>query len=49
MFLQSSNRGISKILTAAMDVDEDYKRFRAKLEKQIKSAPIERIGSPRKR
>jgi UDP-N-acetyl-D-mannosaminuronic acid dehydrogenase len=38
MFLQSSNRNNSKILTAAMDVDEDYKRFRAKLEKQIKSA-----------
>ncbi len=49
MFLQSSNRGISKILTAAMDVDENYKRFRAKLEKQIKSAPIERIGSPKSR
>ena len=38
MFLQSSNRSKSKILIAAMDVDEDYKRFRAKLEKQIKSA-----------
>ncbi|MGB6672191.1 MAG: NAD(P)-binding domain-containing protein [Candidatus Nitrosopolaris sp.] len=38
MFLQSSNERKSKILTAAMDVNEDYKRFRAKLEKQIKSA-----------
>jgi UDP-N-acetyl-D-mannosaminuronate dehydrogenase len=37
MFLQSSNERKSKILTAAMDVDEDYKGFRAKLEKQIKS------------
>ena len=37
MFLQSSNRSKSKILTAAMEVDEDYKRLRAKLEKQIKS------------
>jgi UDP-N-acetyl-D-mannosaminuronic acid dehydrogenase len=38
MFLQSSNRSRSKILTAAMDVDESYKKFRAKLEKGIKSA-----------
>jgi UDP-N-acetyl-D-mannosaminuronic acid dehydrogenase len=44
MFLQSSNRINSKILTAAMDVDEDYKGFRAKLEKQIKSATIERVS-----
>jgi UDP-N-acetyl-D-mannosaminuronic acid dehydrogenase len=34
MFLESSNERKSKILTAAMDVNEDYKRFRAKLEKQ---------------
>ncbi len=47
MFLQSSNRSKSKILTAAMDVDEDYKRFRAKLEKQIESATIERVGIPK--
>ncbi|MFI5422690.1 MAG: hypothetical protein ACHQWH_01960, partial [Nitrososphaerales archaeon] len=46
MFLQSSNRRKNKILRAALDVDEDYKRFRAKLEKQIKSATIERVGSP---
>ena len=26
-----------------MEVDEDYKRFRAKLEKQIKSATIQRV------
>jgi len=37
MFLQSSHRSKSKILTAAMDVDERYKIFRAKLEKGIKS------------
>jgi len=46
MFLQSSNRSKSKILAAAMDVDEDYRRFRADLEKQIKSA-IELVGSPK--
>ena len=46
MFLQSSNRSKSKILTAAMDVDQDYKRFRTKLEKQIESATIERVGNP---
>jgi UDP-N-acetyl-D-mannosaminuronate dehydrogenase len=49
MFLQSSNRRKNKILRAALDVDEDYKRFRAKLEKQIKSATIERVGSPKSR
>jgi len=47
MFLQSSNRRQNKILKAAMDVDEEYKRFRAKLEKQIKSANIERVRSPK--
>jgi len=46
MFLQSSNRSKSKILTAAMDVDQDYKRFRTKLEKHIESATIERVGNP---
>jgi UDP-N-acetyl-D-mannosaminuronic acid dehydrogenase len=45
MFLESSNERKSKILTAAMDVDEDYKRFRTKLEKQIESATIERVRS----
>ncbi len=49
MFLESSNERKSKILTAAMDVNEDYKRFRAKLEKQIKSATIERVESPKSR
>jgi len=49
MFLQSSNRSKSKILTAAIDVDEDYKRFRTKLEKQIESATIERVESPKSR
>jgi UDP-glucose 6-dehydrogenase len=38
MSLESSNRRRSKILTAAMDTDEDYKKFRTKLEKGIKSA-----------
>ena len=37
MFLQSSNERKSKILTATMDVDQDYRRYRTKLEKQIKS------------
>jgi UDP-N-acetyl-D-mannosaminuronic acid dehydrogenase len=49
MFLQSSNRNSSKILRAAIEVDEDYKRFRAKLEKEIKSAIGEGIGIPRSR
>lgn len=44
MFIQSSHRSESKILTATMDVDENYKTFRAKLEKRIKSAIMERIG-----
>ena len=46
MFLQSSNRRQNKILRAAMNVDEEYKRFRAKLEKQIEFATIERDGIP---
>ena len=49
MFLQSSNRSKSKILTAAMDVDENYKKFRAKLEKGIKSAIGKRVGIPKSR
>jgi hypothetical protein len=49
MFLQSSNERKSKILRAAMDVDEEYKRFRAKLEKQIKSATIECVGNQKSR
>jgi UDP-N-acetyl-D-mannosaminuronic acid dehydrogenase len=49
MFLESSNERKSKILTAAMDVNEDYKRFRAKLEKQIKSTTIERVGNQKSR
>ncbi len=48
MFLQSTSRRKSKILRAAMEVDEDYKRFRANLGKEIKSAIIEGdgIGNP---
>jgi nucleotide sugar dehydrogenase len=34
MFLQSSNSIRSKILAAAMEVDQDYKRYRAKLYSQ---------------
>ena len=47
MFLESSNERKSKILRAAMDVDEEYKRFRAKLEEEFKSAIIEGIESPK--
>jgi UDP-N-acetyl-D-mannosaminuronic acid dehydrogenase len=47
MFLQSSNESKSKILRAAMDVHEEYKRFRAKLEEESKSAIIEGIESPK--
>jgi len=48
MFLQSSNERKSKILTAAMEVDEDYRRYRTKLEKQINS-PIVNDNTTRKR
>jgi UDP-N-acetyl-D-mannosaminuronic acid dehydrogenase len=41
MFLQSSARRKSKILTAAMEVDEDYRRYRAKLETQLEYSLIE--------
>ena len=37
MFLESSNERKSKILTAAMEVDQDYRRYRTKLEKQSNS------------
>ena len=40
---------LTLILTAAMDVDENYKTFRAKLEKRIESGTIERIGIPKSR
>jgi UDP-N-acetyl-D-mannosaminuronate dehydrogenase len=49
MFPESSNRRKSKILRAAMEVDEDYKRFRAELEKGIKSAIGEGVGIPKSR
>jgi UDP-N-acetyl-D-mannosaminuronic acid dehydrogenase len=48
MFLQSSNERKSKTLTAAMEVDEDYRRYRTKLEKQINS-PIVDDNTTRKR
>jgi nucleotide sugar dehydrogenase len=41
MFLQSSNPRKSKIITAAMEVDGDYRKFRTKLESQFESAVIE--------
>ena len=47
MSLESSNRRRSKILTAAMDTNEDYKKFRTKLEKGIKSAAGKVVGSPK--
>jgi hypothetical protein len=36
MFLQSSNARKSIILAAAMNVEEDYKRFRTSLENDVK-------------
>ena len=43
MFLESSSNGrtSSKILTAAMEVDRDYREFRAKLDKEVCSSIIE--------
>ena len=41
MFLQSTSRRKNKILTAAIEVDEDYKKYRAKLEQQLESPSIE--------
>jgi UDP-N-acetyl-D-mannosaminuronic acid dehydrogenase len=41
MFLQSTSRRKSSIIRAAMEVDEDYKRYRAKLEPQLESPTIE--------
>jgi len=32
-----------------MEVDEDYKRFRAKLEKGVRSAIREGVGNPKSR
>jgi len=48
MILHSTSRRESKLLRAAMEVDEDYKTSRAKLWKGIKSAIIEGdgIGNP---
>ncbi len=37
MFLQSSNERKSQILTAAIEVDQDYRRYRTKLEKKSNS------------
>jgi len=36
MFLESSNPRKSKIITAAIEVDEDYRAFRAKREPSLK-------------
>jgi UDP-N-acetyl-D-mannosaminuronic acid dehydrogenase len=41
MFLQSTSRRKSSIIEAAMEIDEDYKRYRAKLEPHIESPAIE--------
>jgi nucleotide sugar dehydrogenase len=41
MFLQSTSRRKSSIIRAAMEVDEDYKRYRAKLEPHLESPSIE--------
>ena len=40
MFLQSSKSMRSKILTAAIEVDEDYKRYRAKLYSQLEKISV---------
>ena len=45
MFLQSSARIKSKILTAAMEVDEDYKKYRSKIEQQLKCPPSTITGN----
>jgi UDP-N-acetyl-D-mannosaminuronic acid dehydrogenase len=41
MFLQSTSGKKSKIIKAAMEVDENYKRYRAKLETHLESPAIE--------
>jgi hypothetical protein len=41
MFLQSTTGKKSKIIKAAMEVDENYKRYRAKLEAHLESPAIE--------
>ena len=41
MFLQSSKSIRSKILAAAMEVDEDYKKYRAKIESQLECHLVE--------
>jgi len=46
MFLESSNRTKNKMLRS-MEVDEDYKRFGAKSEKEFKSVINEGIGNPK--
>jgi hypothetical protein len=46
IFLESSNRTKNKML-GFMEVDEDYKRFGAKPEKEFNSAINEGIGNPK--
>ena len=41
MFLQSTSRRKNRIIKAAMEVDEDYKRYRVKLEPHLESPSIE--------
>ena len=40
MFINSSNTLKSKILQAAMEIDEDYRQYRQKLENEIKMPAI---------
>jgi UDP-N-acetyl-D-mannosaminuronic acid dehydrogenase len=40
MFLQSTSQRKSRIIKAAMEADEDYKRYRAKLEPHLESPTI---------
>jgi UDP-N-acetyl-D-mannosaminuronic acid dehydrogenase len=44
MYLQSTSRRKRKILRAAMEVDEDYKRFRAKLGKRSNPPLLKMMG-----
>jgi hypothetical protein len=40
MFLESTKGTRSKILTAAMNVDEDYREYRVKREQKLTSSSI---------
>ena len=49
MFLQSSNLGKSKILSAAMEADHDYRSFRSSIEKDVHLPNIAGIVKSRHR